>query len=296
MCVNPIRITKNINPSEFPDGLMVPCGKCLQCRIQYRKEWTARLIHEMDNWDRSIFVTLTYSDESLPENSSLDKHELQLFIKRLRKSISPRKIKYFGCGEYGEITQRPHYHLIIFGLGFKDLKYIKEAWSYADWKVPAISRSSFGFVEPDSIRYVCQYVDKKLSGELEEKLSEEGRENTFKIASNGLGYSFLINNIKQLMDNEGFTINGVKHKFPRYYIKKIIERYPEYKDAMRKLASEKEIENVEHVSGIEATDDQLYKNSNSSEYMKYYERNKEIIKHKSDKVQGLINLKKRSKI
>jgi hypothetical protein len=30
-------------------------------------------------------------------------------MKRLRKKISPLKIRFFHCGEYGDKTRRPHY-------------------------------------------------------------------------------------------------------------------------------------------------------------------------------------------
>ena len=32
-CTNPVRISKNLDRVKFPDGLLVPCGKCLSCRI-----------------------------------------------------------------------------------------------------------------------------------------------------------------------------------------------------------------------------------------------------------------------
>lgn len=61
-CESPVRITKNLNPSEFPDGLLVPCGKCLLCKIHKRKEWSMRMLHELSYYDDSIFITLTYND------------------------------------------------------------------------------------------------------------------------------------------------------------------------------------------------------------------------------------------
>lgn len=60
----------------------------------------------------SVFVTLTYDDEHLPRDGSVRPREMQLFLKRLRKETA--KLRFFGVGEYGENTLRPHYHFILF--------------------------------------------------------------------------------------------------------------------------------------------------------------------------------------
>ncbi|MCE3047900.1 hypothetical protein LW137_00305 [Helicobacter sp. faydin-H23] len=79
----------------------------------------------------SIFVTLTYSNEFLPSPPSVSKRELQLFLKRLRKALGDKKIRYYACGEYGDTFLRPHYHLIIFGMGntSEEVKLIEKIWN-----------------------------------------------------------------------------------------------------------------------------------------------------------------------
>lgn len=69
---------------------------------------------EATQHEHSSFVTVTYADDRLPANGSLDPRELSLFIKRIRKAHGD-KIRYFACGEYGEKSGRPHYHLVLFG-------------------------------------------------------------------------------------------------------------------------------------------------------------------------------------
>lgn len=64
----------------------------------------------------ACFVTLTYSPEHLPENGSLQKRDLQLWFKRLREATGLR-FRYYAVGEYGEQTQRAHYHVLLFGVG-----------------------------------------------------------------------------------------------------------------------------------------------------------------------------------
>lgn len=99
-----------------PVGVPAGCGQCLPCRIDRRRIWTHRLLLESLLHSDSCFLTLTYNNENLPEGGSLDTSHPQLFIKRLRKYLEPKKIRYFLVGEYGDRTQRPHYHLIVFGL------------------------------------------------------------------------------------------------------------------------------------------------------------------------------------
>lgn len=67
----------------------------------------------------SSFATLTYTDKKLPLTSQglptlVPKHS-QDWLKRLRKETSPLRIRYYLCGEYGDINLRPHFHVILFG-------------------------------------------------------------------------------------------------------------------------------------------------------------------------------------
>lgn len=64
--------------------------------------------------ETSSFVTLTYSDDAIPHDLSLNPKHIQDWLKRLRKAVSPEKIRYFAVGEYGDQTERPHYHLALF--------------------------------------------------------------------------------------------------------------------------------------------------------------------------------------
>lgn len=63
----------------------------------------------------SIFLTLTYDEEHHPKDGSLVPDHLRDFLKRLRKKVSPLRLRYYGVGEYGEKNFRPHYHLAVFG-------------------------------------------------------------------------------------------------------------------------------------------------------------------------------------
>lgn len=67
----------------------------------------------------NCMVTLTYSEENVPRDEEfrgiLKAKDLQDWLKRFRKSIEPLRVRYFGCGEYGDASWRPHFHVILFG-------------------------------------------------------------------------------------------------------------------------------------------------------------------------------------
>lgn len=202
------------------DPMVVPCGKCELCLKARAREWTTRLLHELSYYDSSMFVTLTYNDENLPIDGSLSKRALRLFIKRFRKRISPRRIKYYGCGEYGEESFRPHYHLIMFGVKKGDFVPTgSKFYAHEDW-INLKSRESLGniylgSVTNASIRYVANYISKKS---LKPNCTVEA---PFQVQSQGIGERFAKDNEKQIKDNLGITVNGVNTGIPRYYKKKL---------------------------------------------------------------------------
>lgn len=98
--------------------ITLPCGHCNECRKQKSTEWAFRIMLESKLHKNNCMITLTYKET----DGELCRRDLQLFIKRLRKKISPLKIKIFYCGEYGSRGGRPHYHLIVFGWRPDDLE------------------------------------------------------------------------------------------------------------------------------------------------------------------------------
>lgn len=121
-CTRP-RVIYYRDPAQLhciAEPMLVPCGKCLACRINKKREWKERIYHEFQISKNAYFVTLTYNEESLPFNGeglpSVCKEDVQKFFKRLRKAYPEDKIRYFLNSEYGEKDNRPHYHCIIFNL------------------------------------------------------------------------------------------------------------------------------------------------------------------------------------
>lgn len=135
------------------------CGQCLHCRLNRRRVWTHRIILEALVHPGASFLTLTYSEEFLPDGQNLCSRDLQLFIKRLRKRL-PIPLRFFACGEYGPETLRPHYHLALFGPDPSFKEHFEAAWSIDGEPIGIVDT---GELEYNSAAYVAGYVTKKLS-------------------------------------------------------------------------------------------------------------------------------------
>ena len=107
-------------PHDFSSIVRLPCGRCMGCKLERARQWAMRCMHEASLYDKNCFLTLTYADNKLPSDRSVNRRHVQLFLKRLRRAYPKAVIRYFGCGEYGERLGRPHYHLCVFGFDFPD--------------------------------------------------------------------------------------------------------------------------------------------------------------------------------
>ena len=264
-CSKPIRLMKN---QTSPTGLLVPCGKCLPCRLQKKREWSLRLHHELESWPSANFLTLTYQDVYLPNGDSLCKSDLQKFFKRLRRDIAPRKIKYFASGEYGTKRDRPHYHAIVYGLGhtYDEHKLVMDNWPFCDWNEPSIRHRSFGLVVSKSIDYVADYTLKMLSGDLlEEVYLSQGREPPFKICSQGIGRDYADLNSDLIEQECSCKLQGKSYQAPRYYIKRL------GLSTKCILSKSKELDKkvVMHYTGLDASSDDLYRTADVGTILKY---------------------------
>lgn len=243
-------------------------------------------MHELVYWDKANFTTLTYNDDNLPVNFSLKKTDLQLFFKRLRMNYG-NPIKYFACGEYGDTTERPHYHSIIFGISNtqQDQDLIQKTWPYGF--------TSVGYASPESIRYTAQYIDKKFSGDLAEiEYIQRGREPVFRIGSQGLGKRFLIDYRDRFLRDGYVSQFGVKHSLPRYYIK-LLNDLGYDTDFLSANAQNNDINTVKEFTDFDdLSSNDLYMRS-SSEYKKYYERLTQRRDQTNKNLKSRLNLKKR---
>ena len=212
----------------------VPCGQCIGCRLEKSRQWAIRCLHESKMHENNCFITLTYDEEHLPEDGSLNLPDFQKFMKRYRKAIGI-PIRFFHCGEYGDKTKRPHYHALIFGHDFCD----KELWSRRNgedlYVSPTLERlwpfgfSTIGQVTFESAAYVARYVMKKVTGPLAiheycevdwttgEILSERKPEYTTMSRRPGIGSSWFQKWSKDVYPSDEIIINGKQVKPPKFY-------------------------------------------------------------------------------
>lgn len=140
---------------EMPDAqpLHLPCGGCLGCRMERARSWALRCKLELEDHDSAVFTTLTYAPETEPV--TLQKSHLQRWLKRFRKAVGPnRTIRFFASGEYGEKTQHPHYHAILFGASVGDADLVDETWGLGFTQTKPVNARN--------IAYTAGYTSKKI--------------------------------------------------------------------------------------------------------------------------------------
>jgi len=151
-------------------SMIVPCGQCSECRKVRANMWAIRMLHEIKYHENNIFVTLTYNNESLTDGAQLVQKDLTDYIKRVRKALEPRKIRYYSCGEYGEKLGRPHYHMALFNFDFLDKVLYQKRGQYNIYisenlgKLWTYGFSTIGDVTLESAAYIASYCQKKILG------------------------------------------------------------------------------------------------------------------------------------
>lgn len=189
--------------------------------------------------DENCFLTLTYDDDNIPWDGSLNKQHFQLFMKRLRFKYRPKTIRYFHCGEYGQSLRRPHYHALIFNHDFPD----KTLWTTNNG-IPTYTSDDlaslwpFGFstvgrITWDSAAYCARYATKKITGknadehywtmlatDLEVQLEPEYATMSLKPA---IGKTWFDAYQDDCYPSDFITQKGKKLRVPKYYDKLLAE-------------------------------------------------------------------------
>lgn len=219
------RLVFNASKGLPSTRMEIACGQCAGCRLDKARDWAIRCVHEAQLHDKNSFLTLTYDDDNIPPDYSLRPIDITNFLKRLRKHLSPCKIRFLQVGEYGEINKRPHHHLLIFGYDFPDKLLIRSSSKHPLFTSPIVQKlwpfgfNSIGQLTFDSACYCTRYTLKKITGE---KAAEHynGRHKEYITMSRrpGIGRDFYNRFSADLYNHDQCVVRaGFLAKPPKYY-------------------------------------------------------------------------------
>lgn len=233
--------------------------------------------------NKNVFVTLTYNNEHLPPDGSLDYTHFQLFMKRLRKHFVPtcpvkksvdpefheqfmfeHGIRFYMCGEYGDKNRRPHYHAILFNCTFDDkVKWRKTKTGFYQYVSKTLTNlwgygnAEFGDVSFKSAAYVARYIMKKVDGdpaamhycdidpETGEILAELKPEFSQMSRNGGIGKRWIMRYFDDVYPKGEVVVDGRSRKAPRYYDNLLKDLDPVSYERLKKLRA---LESEKHAS------------------------------------------------
>lgn len=226
--------------NPFTDkGRAYGCGQCAPCRYNRRRIWAHRIVLEANQYKDNAFVTLTYSDENLPKDGSLEPAVLQLWLKRVRKSVEPHVLRFFAVGEYGDVSERPHYHVALFNYptclhGMSNYSRVKTVCCTVCENVRRTwgeGNVYLGGITPQSAAYLARYVVKKMTVKSDPRLKGRYPEFCRMSLRPGIGASamhevadvWLSHNLEKLEDDVPLALRHGAHELPlgRYLRKRL---------------------------------------------------------------------------
>lgn len=266
MCFKPLTMYRDrfggttFSPKEptLCKKFQVPCGQCVACRLKKSADWAARIQHESMQYPHNVFLTLTYDDKNLPDDLSIHVEHFQDFMKKLRKyaanhfpkvfneetnEFDNHKIRFFHCGEYGETTNRPHYHACIFNIDFEDKELYSEKGGnklYTSKKLESLWKHGFvtiGSLTKQSAGYTARYIMKKINGDLAEEhykrvdhltgeLHQVKPEYVTMSRMPGIGSQFYDEFKNDIFPSDFIAHEGKKIPIPKYYDRKLEAECP----------------------------------------------------------------------
>ena len=281
------------NSPNIKSVKIIPCNQCIECRLQRSRDWANRVMCEAQQYKNNYFVTLTYDDRYLPIKTTcntetgeiingytLNKMDLKKFHHYLgvywKRNYNHEGIRYYACGEYGEINERPHYHTIIFNLpNLNDLKYYKTTENgdilYTSETLSKIWGNKgyviVGEVTWDSACYVARYVMKKQFGkEAEAYYESKAKIPEFTTMSRmpGIARNYYEENKYKMYETDELFLPGkdkiIKSKpskyFDRLYEKDEPKRFKEIKIKRQLTNSRKTQEQYKSLKSIERIQEQ----------------------------------------
>ena len=202
---------RNFNGNLVPDSRVtqvpIACGNCYSCKKAKAREWKIRLNEEIKHNPHAVFITLTFSDESISHinklihpsykgyerDNAIAAKAVRLFTERWRKKFKkqPRRWLVTELGHKG--TENLHFHGLIW-LNPKSkigtTEYKKEMYQLSQdirtiWKYGFVwlSTENNGWVNWMTITYITKYI-----------LKADPKHPNYKgkvFCSNGIGKAFI---------------------------------------------------------------------------------------------------------
>lgn len=204
--------------TAFDKWLEVPCGHCHSCEVSRMRNYMIRLLYELDAHPDSLFITLTFDDDSLDKFRDNPNKAVRLFLDRVRKAYG-KQVRHWIVPEFGTLRGRIHYHGILFGVGNTFIGYnLPNLWKYGYTYV--------GWANSRTARYITKYVTKSLNRSYDKTLPRI-------ITSKGIGLSYLNDYNISFHSSDGvlrpyIPFNGLKVSLPRYYSIKLFSDEDRY--------------------------------------------------------------------
>lgn len=202
--------------------MMVPCGRCPACRRRKQNEWAFRILEESKSSRLSCFITLTIDDDHLTFSPSgvatLDPKRFTKFCKDLRYRFP---FRFFGCGEYGDSFERPHYHLCLFtnsNLTVDEItSFVQKCWPDGLVKVDCPLTAG-------RAKYCAKYSMKQIGFDYGDVVPPFARMSR----RPGIGKQFLnsldIDKFRMLKQWAVHDYQGTPYNLPRYYKERIYSK------------------------------------------------------------------------
>ena len=238
-------------------------------------EYDSDLLGGIQTYKRADVDLLKGFGVTFATSRSLEPEHLTKFVKDLRRYQEyhyGKQFRFFACGEYGTKSQRPHYHMIIYGLKLQkpspdtwrkqmngyvlfESKELEKVWKRGNVIV--------GSVTYQSISYVARYMLKKQKGQ------DVKFYRTFNLAPEfsrmsrmpGIGSKYYRDHVDDIYEYDQINISlqdrGLSCKPPRYFDDLATEEFP---DLMEQIKVEREDASInamiakELVSGLDISE------------------------------------------
>lgn len=184
MCLFPtLRLNRKYTVTKKNGGIVPPildervkyvatgCGNCIECRKQKARDWQIRIAEDTKHNKNGIFVTLTFSDESIKELSETEENKglsgytldnaiarqaVRRFVERWRKKfkVSVRHWLVTELGHKG--SENIHLHGILWT--DESIETIRKIWRYGF--IWAGYENKKTYVNEKTATYVTKYMMK----------------------------------------------------------------------------------------------------------------------------------------